>query len=146
MKKSVKLIALVMAVALVLCACGGPASSTPASTPADSTPAASTPASTPENNQATTPTNAGDPVYGGDLSVLGFQFNTFFLPHSTTTMVLGWTFITSSSSFCWQAGIFMSARSKPSLSMASVIPMKTTAALASFAVFTASAISPSSGS
>ncbi len=85
MKKSVKLIALVMAVALVLCACGGPASSTPASTPADSTPAASTPASTPENNQATTPTNAGDPVYGGDLSVLGFQFNTFFLPHSTTT-------------------------------------------------------------
>ena len=47
MKKSVKLIALVMAVALVLCACGGPASSTSASTPADSTPAASTPASTP---------------------------------------------------------------------------------------------------
>ncbi len=85
MKKSVKLIALVMAVALVLCACGGPASSTSASTPADSTPAASTPASTPENNQATTPTNAGDPVYGGDLSVLGFAFNTFFLPHSTTT-------------------------------------------------------------
>lgn len=25
------------------------------------------------------------PVYGGDLSVLGFDFNTFFLPYSTTT-------------------------------------------------------------
>ena len=28
---------------------------------------------------------AAEPVYGGDLSVLGFEFNTFFLPWSTTT-------------------------------------------------------------
>ena len=26
-----------------------------------------------------------EPVYGGNLSVLGFEFNTFFLPWSTTT-------------------------------------------------------------
>ena len=28
---------------------------------------------------------AAEPVYGGNLSVLGFEFNTFFLPWSTTT-------------------------------------------------------------
>lgn len=28
---------------------------------------------------------AAEPVYGGDLTVLGFDFNTFFLPWSTTT-------------------------------------------------------------
>ena len=68
------------------------------------------------------------------------------LPHSTTTTVLGWAFTTSRSSFSWQAGIFMSARSKPSLSMASVMPIKTTAAWASRAVFTAWEMSSSSGS
>lgn len=77
MKKSLRMIALALVLAMALAACGGGASSAPAqSAPADSTPV--------EPTQQVV-TNPGDPVYGGNLSVLGFQFNTFFLPESTTT-------------------------------------------------------------
>lgn len=77
MKKSSKLLAIALVLALLLSACGGGASS--ASTPAQGA------GSTPAEPTQTAPVNVGDPVYGGNLSVLGFQFNTFFLPESTTT-------------------------------------------------------------
>lgn len=80
MKKSTKLLALFLALALFLSACGGTGGGTE-----------SNPPDAPDNGgsesqpQQTIPTDTGDPVYGGDLSVLGFDFVTFFLPYSTTT-------------------------------------------------------------
>lgn len=83
MKKASKLIAVSMAIALALSACGGTGSSTATSSSTQETGEATSTAAT--DAQTAESADPGEPVYGGDLSVLGFEFNTFFLPHSTTT-------------------------------------------------------------
>lgn len=79
MKRTGKLVALCMAAMMALTACGSASSSTSETT------SASTETQSSSAEQTVESADPGEPVYGGVMPVLGFEFNTFFLPHSTTT-------------------------------------------------------------
>lgn len=85
MKKRGKLVALCMAAMLALSACGGAAGSDSTSSASSEATSASAETQSSTADQTSESADPGEPVYGGDLTVLGFEFNTFFLPHSTTT-------------------------------------------------------------
>ncbi len=90
-KNQLKIAAVMMAAAMALSACGGSGSSSEttaaagSAAAAETTAAAETAASEAAAETQEQAAASGEPVYGGDLTVLGFQFNTLFLPYSTTT-------------------------------------------------------------